>query len=288
MNEEQKKILVEDVAKNFEKACKKVLGERLHSFYMVGSYAFGKISLDRPDINYLLILKESAIPKDYLKLGDICREIVETFKKQCSVRIEFRPFRYIYPKIRKDYDVFLNPIVLSLQEIKGMGCIFNKWFTEGLKSANKLLFGSDLLPTLEVGEITREDIFQGAIFDLSFFIIPLTRAPAQYDEDEFDLLFNEAMTNGKNICYLGIELAMNDEELKNKEYVNYIQSKETIVDFYKERYGEEAAILVFKIFDARENYLQYKKDPQKAKEMFEVAVTLGDLVKFKLFSSMKR
>lgn len=285
---ENKKKLVDTVAKTFEEICKKELSERLNSLYVVGSYAFDKISLDKPDINFLIILKEGATPEDHIKIGKICRKMTEIFKDRCSVRIEFRPFRYIYPKIRKDYDIFLNPIVLGVQEIEGMGCIFNKWFTEGLKNANRLLYGEDFLKTLAVGEITKQDIFQGANFDLSFFTIPLTKAPSQYDEDEFDLLFNEAMTNGKNMCYLGIEIAMSEEELRNKEYTKYIQSKETITDFYRERYGERASELVDKIFDARENYLRYKKDRQKAEEIFGVALSIGNLIRYKLFSEANK
>lgn len=279
----EKRSLVDEVAKTFEKVSKKELGERLESLYVIGSYAFGKISLDRPDLNFLLILKEDATPEDHLKIGEICREMVRIFEDKCSVRIEFRPFRYIYPKVRKDYDIFLNPIIQSVKEIKSKGFIFTKWFTEGLKNANKLLYGEDFLNTIEVGEITKQDIFQGAIFDLSFFTIPLTRAPAQYGKEEFDLLFNEAMTNAKNMCYLGIEVAMSEEELKNKEYTNYIENKDTIRDFYRERYGEQVAELVGKVFNARENYLKFKKDSKKAEEMFGIALQIGDLIQHRLF-----
>ncbi len=284
MNDNEKMALVSEVTKSFEDLCKKELENRLNSLYIVGSYAFGKISLDRSDVNFLLILKEKATSEDYLIIGKICRKVVKKFQDKCSVRIEFRPFRYIYPKIKRDYDVFLNPIIQSVEEIKNRGCIFNKWFTEGMKNANKLLYGEDFLKTIEVGEITKQDVFQGALFDLAFFTIPLLRAPAQYDEDEQDLLFNEALTNGKNMCYLGIEVAMTEEELSSKAYTNYIRNKETIADFYRERYGEDAAEIVKKIFDAREHYLTYKRDAKKAIEIFDAALKIGEIIQYKLFT----
>lgn len=280
-----KKFLINEVSKSFEELCKKRLKDRLNSLYIVGSYAFGKISMDRPDINFLLILKNKSTSKDYLIIGRICQEVVKNFQNKCSVRIEFRPFRYIYPKIKRDYDVFLNPIIQSVDEIKNKGFIFNKWFTEGLKSANKLLYGEDFLKTIEVGKITKQNVFQGAFLDLAFFTIPLSRAPAQYDKNESDLLFNESLTNGKNICYLGIEVAMTNEELANKKYIEYIKNKETIADFYKERYGIEASELVKKIFDAREHYLTYKKDPKKAREIFDAALKIGEIIYMKLIAN---
>ncbi|MCK4634253.1 MAG: hypothetical protein KAT37_00085 [Candidatus Aenigmarchaeota archaeon] len=284
MENEEKTALVEEVAKGFESKCKDKLGERLESLYITGSYAFGKISLDRPDVNFLLIIKERTSPQDYLLIGEICREIVKDFEDRCSVRLEFRPFRFINPKTKSDCEIFLNPIIQSVEEIKNRGCIFNKWFTEGLKSANKLLYGKDFLKTLEVGEITKEDIFHGALFDLAFFTIPLSRAPAQYGKEDSDLLFNEALTSGKMMCYLGIEIAMTEEELAKKEYTNYIKNKETIADFYKERYGEEAAELVNKIFDARENYLTYKNERKKAEEIFDAALRMAGMIQHKLSS----
>ena len=282
-----RKDLVATVASTFTDLCKEKLGARLESLYVTGSYAFNKISLERPDINFLLILKGRTTPDDYLKQGEICRQLIDTFKEQCSVRIEFRPFRFLYPKVRKDFDVFVNPILTSVDEIREMGCIFTKWFTEGLKNSNRLLFGNDFLATLEVGEITVQDLIRGAMFDLPFFILPLTRAPAQYDESETDLLFNEALVNGKMLSYLGIELALTEEELKQKAFVKYIENKETIVQFYAERYGTEVGELVKTIYEAREKYLQYKNDPAKAKELFEAALQLGGAVQGRLFTERK-
>lgn len=276
--------LVDAVANCFAELCKEKLCERMESLYITGSYVFNKISLDRPDINFLLIFKGRTMPDDYLKQGEICREIIEQFKNECSVRIEFRPFRYLYPKVRKDFDIFLNPILISVDEIKDMGCIFTKLFTEGLQSANKLIYGKDILNDIKIGEITKQDVLKGAMFDLPFFTIPLTRAPAQYDDSETDLLLNEALINGKMLSYLGIEIALTEKELNNKVFMKYIQNKETITDFYKERYGERIASQIEIIYDARENYSKFKNDPIKAREVFSATLQIGGVIQFKLFS----
>ncbi|MFH0987147.1 MAG: hypothetical protein V1911_03835, partial [Candidatus Micrarchaeota archaeon] len=263
------------------------LGKRLESFYIFGSYAFGKVSLDRPDINLLFIFKEKAGPKDFLKIGELCRETADKFQDKCSVRFEFRPFRYLYPKVKREYDIFINPAITDMASIQATGVVFQKWFTEGLKNANKLVHGSDVLKTIKVGDVTTEDLMKFGMMDLLFFQLPLERAPAQYGKSESEFLLNESLCNAKNIAYLGIEMAMTDGELKQKKYVEYIQDKQKMIDFYKERYGAELSKKVAKVLDARDNYIKYKNSRAKAEEIFGIALELADAVKYKLFSRAK-
>lgn len=280
-----RKQLVGKVARVFESKVKAGLSKRLHSFYIVGSFAFGKISEQRPDINFLLIFDKFTSPQDYLLVGKICREIEKEFSKDATVKIEFRPFRYIKPRYKNEFDVSINPILISTGEIQAMGgVIFNKWFTEGLKSANKLLLGKDHLKDMVVSEITREDLIKGGMFDLMFFTIPLSRAPAQYEDKESNLLLNESLINAKNIAFFGIEAAMSEEELAGKKYIDFMKNKEKISAFYKERYSEEAMKMVKRIFQIRDGYLKFKDDPKVAKEVFTIALNLGNLVRKKLFS----
>jgi hypothetical protein len=265
--------------------CKEKLGRRVESLYSVGSYASGKISIERPRLTFLLIFSGHAVPEDYLSTGEICRNVTRTFENKCNIHVEFRPFRYIYSKVDRGYNIFLNPVITSTDDIKASGMIFSKWLTSNLKSFNKLLFGNDFLSTISVGEITKTHVLQGALFELPFFTIPLTYAPAQYDESEPDLLFNEALADAENICYIGVELEMNEDELRTKEFVKYIRNKETMTGFYRERYGEEASRLVEAILEARDNYPKYKNDKKKVKEFFCWALQIGELVQRKLCQS---
>lgn len=284
MNNQEKEALVNEIAKSFELDSKEKLGERLESFYLVGSYAFGKISLDRPDINFLLIFKDRATSDNFLTLAEILRDVIKNFKEKALVRPEFRPFKSIYPKFRRDYEVLLNPIIMNMAD-KDLPVPFNypKYFLEGIKNSRRLLFGEDVLADIEIGEITRQHIQEWMMRDILFCEIPLARAPVQYDEDEYDLFFNEVLSAAKIFVSWGIEIAMSDEELAEKKYVYYIEDKEKMVEFYKERYGEDVAQMVEKVLDARKNYLKYRNDEKKVEEMFGIALNLAGVLKGKLF-----
>ncbi|MBA7577514.1 hypothetical protein ES708_19367 [subsurface metagenome] len=105
-----------------------------------------------------------------------------------------------------------------------------------------------------------------------------------HDEDEYDLFFNEVLTTAKNFVSWGVEIAMSDEELAENKYVYYVENKEKLVDFYKERYGEGASQMVEKVLDVRNNYLKYKTDREMVKNMFRIALGLAGNLKYKLFS----
>ncbi|NOY14741.1 MAG: hypothetical protein GXP43_00810 [bacterium] len=277
--------LIRKAAVLFEDKTKARLIHRLNSFYIVGSFAFGKISLDRPDINFLLIFKTAPTPQDYLVIGKICRQLEEAFSQEATIKIEFRPFRYIKPVYKHSFEISINPIITSLPEINAMnGVVFNKWFTQGLKSANKLLLGQDFLGSLAVAPITAQDLKDKAMLDLIFFSTPLSRAPAQYSQEDSNLLLNESLVNAKNIIYLGIEVAMSDQELADKKYLGYIKNKPKMIDFYQERYTPAAAQMVKKVLEVRSNYLQFKNNPAAAKQIFEIALAMADIVRNKLFS----
>jgi len=277
--------LVSSIAASFEKNIKARLSKRLKSFYIVGSFAFGKVSKQRPDINFLLIFDKFTTPEDYLAIGEICKDLENEYSNEVTIKIEFRPFRYIKPRYKNDLEVSINPIIVSTGEIRGMdGVIFNKWFTEGLKNANKLLLGEDLLEAMKVGDITKKDLIKGAMFDLMFFTIPVSRAPAQYTKAETNLLLNESLVNAKNIAYLGIEAAMTDKELKRKDYLKYMKNKESIVSFYKERYGKDAERMVKRVFQVRSQYQFFKNDAKVAKELFSIALNLANIVRKRILN----
>jgi len=277
------KKLLQEIASSFEKRVKSKLSSRLKSFYIVGSYVFGKVSEQKPDVNFLLIFDKSTTPQDYLLVGEICRNIEDEFSKEATVKIEFRPFRYIKPRYTNDTEVSINPILISTGEIQAMGgVVFNKWFTEGLKNTGELLFGQDFLASIPTLELSRKDLERNS---LMFFSIPLSRAPSQYWKGESNLLLNESLTNAKNLAYFGVEAAMTDEELEHKAYIDYMKNKEKIASFYEERYGRDTAKMVSRIFQIRDQYLKFKDDPSVAEEMFAIALNLADIVRDKVFSS---
>ncbi|MBP1732090.1 MAG: hypothetical protein H6Q55_2519 [Deltaproteobacteria bacterium] len=104
----KKREIVDSIARFYEKKCEEKIGADLEALYLFGSYAFGKISLFIPDINYFLLLKERVSPDVFLKHADILREVCNEFKGVATVMPEFRPNRYVYPTTKgADFDVTL-------------------------------------------------------------------------------------------------------------------------------------------------------------------------------------
>ncbi len=278
-------LIAERIHHQFQTRLIDLLSKRLYSLYTIGSFVTGNISLDRPDLNFLLIFKQYTQPSDFLTLGQICQELEAEFAQSASIRVEFRPFRFILPHYQNNFEISLNPIITSIEEIKNMGnVIFNPWFTQGLKANNKLLFGEDFLKILNPPAVTRELLKRYAPFDLAFFTIPLSRAPAQYTPSQSHLFLAEALINAKNLMYLGVEAALNNKQLASSAYLDYIHHKDRLENFYKHYYGPQAAKLVKKVLTVRENYLKYKHDYNTAKEIFATALELSHLVQEKLFA----
>ncbi len=279
----QRQSLVKRVANTFQKYIAKYLEQYLESFYLVGSFVSGEISLDRPDINYLLIFKGATSPKNYLAIGQITQAIEAQFAPWTSIRVEFRPFRYILPHYPHNFEISLNPIIISTTDITEMGSmIFSPWFTQALRSNNKLLFGRDYLKSLSPPLLNRQILRRIAPFDLSFFTLPLSRAPAQYTFSQTPLFLSEALINAKNLAYLGVEAAMSDAELSKNKYLNYIHHKNKLVEFYKDRYSLESSKMIASILETRRHYLRYKYNSQRTQEIFSIALNLASFIRLKL------
>ena len=77
---ESRREIVDAIASLYEKKCEAEIGGDLEALYLFGSYAFGKISLDLPDINYFLLLKEGVEPDVFLKNAEILRQVCTEFK----------------------------------------------------------------------------------------------------------------------------------------------------------------------------------------------------------------
>ncbi|MFC1780190.1 hypothetical protein ACFLY9_00635 [Patescibacteria group bacterium] len=278
--------LVDSVCTYSVDSFKERLGDKLMSLYVIGSMTERKISIQRPDINLLIILKGNVSSDNFLAIGDVCREIEYEFRNVAMIKIEFRPFRYILPRFKNDLEISVNPIIIGTEDIKRSGGIIaNKWFTKGLKKSNILIHGKEMLKGLKVDKITRDDIKEGIIFDLSFFTVPLTRAPSQYRKTESNLLLNESFVSAKMISYLGLIVAMSEEELGEEYYIKLIQNKSRIPKFYKERYGKDTSRMVRRIYKIREKYLDFKNSEEIAREIFSIALSLGNIIRKKFYSN---
>jgi len=131
---------------------KKVLGDRLDSAYIVGSYTRGNISLTRPDINWLLIHKNPIQDDTRWKLGEILTNTIDHFIDDFVVRPEPRPFKFSYPVKRGD-EIFVNFSIVtnasSSEEFKRKNFFLPEYVFEGYKASANLIFGKDILKEID-------------------------------------------------------------------------------------------------------------------------------------------
>lgn len=261
---------IDNVVNYLIEILKKKLGMRLESINLIGSYALGKVSLDRPDVNLILFFKGWATAEDYIEFGKILYEVVNKFKDEFSVRLEFRPFRFVYPIVRGKLELFINPLLLNTAE-KDRNFNLDPQFLDGAKATRKVVYGTDVLGDMEF-EITKENVRKGITFLFPMIKIQLDRAPLVYDiNKDPDLLFNEALAQGKLMSYHAVEIAMSDEDLKEKKYAELIADKAKLLQFIKERYDEDTANALDTILKARENYSAWKNDKNKAIDVYKAA-----------------
>ena len=171
---------------------KRRLGDRLESVTLVGSYVTGRISMDRPDVNMVVFFKEFAMPKDLIELGKILYRTVDKFKEYFVVRLEFRPYRFVYPIHRGEQEVFINPLILNMGE-KDLEFPFNlpHWVLGGMREVRKVVHGSDVLKDLDL-DLNTERVIKGGFREIPFIKLHLDRAPLGYDISKDTALFFNA------------------------------------------------------------------------------------------------
>jgi predicted nucleotidyltransferase len=288
MNEIQLKQKVDELVEFLVDNLKRKLGGRLETITLVGSYVVGKLSIDRPDINMVLIFKNYATPKDLIDLGKVLHDTVGKFREFFSVRLEYRPYRFVYPAQRRGHEVFVNPLILNLAE-KDFEFPFNlpHWVLGGMREVQKVVHGTDVLRDLDL-DLTTERVIGGGFRELPFIKIHLDRAPLGYDiSKDTDLFFNESLAQGKLTAYDGVEIAMSESELKQKAYVEIIMDKEKLKSFYQERYDSDAAEYMKTLIEARENYSKWKNNEERAVEVFIAACGIWQKIWQKLLSKAR-
>ncbi len=271
---------VEKLVSFINQRIKKKLGNRLESVYLVGSYTKGKLSLSRPDINWLLVHKEPVQDDSRWKLGEILTEAIDKFINDFVVRSELRPFKFSYP-LKRGEDVFVNISIVSSasssDEFKRRNSFIPEYVFEGFKSSRKLVFGKDVLKDI-VFQVSKKAIHADAMGKIISHKVQLDRIPLGYHLNrDVDLIFNESLSHGKNLLYFGVELLMSDEELKEKKFLKVFHDREKLLELYKTRFPE-AAELAQKILVAKEHFEDWKYDPKKAKEVYLTASSFSTLL----------
>ncbi len=283
----EKRKIIDSIARYYEDRCKQELGQYLEALYLFGSYAFGKISLEIPDINYLLLLKEGASPDVFLKNAEILREVKENFRDVATVMPEFRPNRYIYPTSRgAEFDVTLCTQYARMEDRHGPVPFGWGWVLEALLKTRKLVFGRDALSEVHQPLPTKDYIKAFFPPTFSHIWLPLERAPLQYKlPEESYLLMHEAHKVAQMASIgFGVTLALDDKELEESKWLEFVTDKNKLVKFYQERYDEYTANNVSLMLEVRENWMKYKNDPEMAIKMFKAAIEICTRIKAKYVS----
>lgn len=249
------------------------LGDRIETVMYLGSYALGRVSLARPDINYVLIWKERATADDYLTLGEILSKAIHKFLDYFVVRPEFRPFKFGYPAERGKQDVFVNISCLNMAD-QANNFFLPEYVLDGFKHSRKMVFGSDIFAEMEF-QVTKQSILNSAMQKLASHKIQLDRVPLVYDiETDIDLIFNESLDHGKNLAYFGVEVVMSDEQIRAKEYLPIIGDKRELLEFYRQHFPKPTISALETLLDSRDNFTRWKTDRKRTFDVYKAAFLL--------------
>lgn len=277
--------LVKEIIKNLSKK----LGHCLESVTLIGSYTIGKISLERPNVNFLIFTKSNISANEYLKIGEIFYNASKKYLNFFSVKVDSPPFRTGFPIGNKGLQLVLSPNVLNIiqkNDNPPFGVPLN--VLEGMKSTRKIVFGSDPLEEINI-KYTKKDVIRWAFFDIGIiYRNQLIRAPLSYDITEhLNLLADESLEIGKVALMWGTEIFLSEDDWKRGRHIELIKNKEKMVKFYNsidEKLGEDAMIIV----DARLNFHQYKSNEVKAYKLYNSAYNLITAVFFKILEEMRK
>jgi hypothetical protein len=274
--------IIDKVAQFYATRCRECIGEYLEALYLFGSYAFGKISLDVPDLNYFILLKEGIPPEVFLKHADVLKEVVQNFKDVAAVRPEYRPTRYVYPRtLDGDFVIFMCLRYARMEDRHGPIPFGMGWIFEAVLQSRKLIFGTDILA--EVHQPPATKAYVKTYFPPAFSHIwpPLESAPYQFKlPEESQLLMHEAHKVAQMASIgFGVTLALDEQELAEKAWLEYVTDKHKLVRFYRERYDETAAQNVATMLDIRDNWQKYKNNPEMALKMYRAAIEICTRIK---------
>jgi hypothetical protein len=277
LSDANKQEIVDSIARYYESLCQAKLADELEGLYIFGSYAFGKISLDIPDINYFLLLKEGVAPEFFLQHADILKEVVNHFKDVATVRPEYRPIRYMFPRTKgADFTIFMCLRYSRMEDRLGPIPFGMGWILEAVLQSRKLVFGKDGLADVIQPPPTKDYIKKFFPEAFSRVYQTLESAPFQYIfPEESEMLMHEAHKVAQMASIgFGVTLALNEKEIEQKKWLEYVTDKAKLMEFYKTRYDEATAKNVEIMLDVRDNWHKYSKNTEMAIKMYKAAIQI--------------
>jgi len=282
--------LLSDIVGEIVEGLKAEIGDYTESITLVGSYAIGKISYQRPNINILVFLKSNHPAKTHLAIGKVLRRVGKKFSKNFKFRIDPFPFRFVLPigEGEPEIAVNLNPFYMEEQNLRtfvGPGKAIRTPFgvaeaiMQGMKETRKVLFGSDVLGGMDFS-VDHESVVYSVPREAFLYDLVLTRAPMTYDVDkDYDLLATEALEVGKTTLVLLAEVLLDDESLKEGRHLELNADKQKLLEFLKKTGVRGLADWAETVISARDNFLEVKQDKEKALALYDAAFNILRTVK---------
>lgn len=263
----------------------KELSGTVESINLIGSYSLEKISNERPNVNLLIFTKANTPPDTYLKIGEIFYKNSLKYKRFFAVKIDSLPFRYGIPTTKNKTQLTLSPNILNMAE-KNQRPFFGipHNVLSGMKASRKVLFGSDPLASIDP-TYSRKELFGWAMFDVGIlFRNFLIRTPLSYNcKENLDSLAHDTLSLGKSALYWGVEIFMDEEEMKKGKHLELINNKKSMIDFFAKidkKLGDAATI----ILEAREKFSDYVKEESKVKALYNASFEIINAVFLKVLS----
>lgn len=281
---------IDEMVNEILESLKEKLGTYIESITLGGSYATGKISLERPNVNILVFVKPNPPAKLYLEVGRILYRVGKKYAKFFRFRVDPFPFRFAQPIGKKKIEVSVN---LNLLEMTGKDLVV--WITpeqkvrrpfgisepvvQSFKATRKVVFGKDVLGSMEL-PISHKDILLNVIMEFpSAYRLQLTRAPMTYDIDrDYDLLATEALEVGKSCLASAVGVLLDEESIRQGKQSEILKDKKKMLEFFKQKGSQDLANWAEIILKARDNFLEVKKDKKKVFELYNAAFNVLNLV----------
>lgn len=291
--------ILKDILKEIAEGLKTEIGDNIESITLVGSYAIGKISYQRPNINILVFLKPGHPAKTHLSIGKVLRSVGRKFSKNFRFRIDPFPFRFIFPigKGELEVTVNVNPFYMEEQNLetfvspnKSIKTPFGvaEIIMQGMKDTRKVLYGSDVLGSMDFS-VSHDAVIYSVPREVFLYDLMLTRAPMTYDVDkDYDLLATEALEVGKTTLVLLAEVLLDDESLKKGRHLELNADKNKLLEFLKKTKIKGLADWAETVISARDNFLEVKKDKTKTLALYEAAFNIMRTVKSLAIEEIKK
>jgi hypothetical protein len=258
---------------------KNELGIDIESIFIAGSYVTGNISTQCPNVNLYVISKSNKSNELFLPLGKIFYEIKKDFEDKINVVADLKPYRFAYYKPVKNRVTLTIRLNLFDMKDKDKKFMVPDYVLRGWLNSEKVLYGQDVLKDLPIKVEVSPEIINQKRFVLLTIMQQLKHIPFTYDwSKEPELLFHESYEFSKYLLSEGLLLKMEKSEIEAGLDVQIYDEKEKFVNFYLEKYGPEASDLAKRVMEAREHYLEWKDDVEKAKQMYSIAWRIYGIV----------